>query len=219
MSNKYTSLTPELYAYTIAHRSGAGDAVLEALRAETEALGDISRMLISHEQGSFLSLLVAALGVRDAIEVGTFTGYSSTCIARGLPDDGRLICCDRSDEWTGIARRYWKRAGVESKIELRLGAALETLEQLDANLTFDFAFVDADKVNYDAYYEMLLPRLRRNGVIIFDNMLWHGRVVDESDNEVDTLAIRALNARLARDKRIESVLLPVADGLHICRKK
>jgi len=219
MSEKYIELTPSLYDYVVAHRSASSDMVLDALRAETETLGDISRMLISREQGSFLSLLVAALGVRRAIEVGTFTGYSSTCIARGLPDDGRLICCDISEEWTSIGRSYWKRAGVDTKIELRLGAAVETLQQLEADAVFDFAFIDADKTNYDNYYEMLLPRIRPGGIIIFDNMLWHGHVVDAADNAPDTLAIRALNDKLANDERIESVLLPVADGLHICRKK
>lgn len=219
MSDKYITLTPPLYDYLIAHRSASNDSVLDALRSETESLGDISRMLISREEGSFLSLLVAATGARNAIEVGTFTGYSSTCIARGLPHDGQLLCCDISEEWTSIGRRYWQRAGVESKIELRLGAAVETLQQLEQDIVFDFAFIDADKTNYDTYYEMLLPRLRPGGVIIFDNMLWHGRVVDDFDNEADTVAIRALNDKLAGDERVESVLLPVADGLHICRKK
>jgi caffeoyl-CoA O-methyltransferase len=219
MSDKYIELTPELYEYTITQRSACGDAVLDALRAETEALGGISGMQINREQGSLLTLLVAACGVRRAVEVGTFTGYSSTCIARGLPDDGRLVCCDVSEEWTSIARRYWERAGVADKVDLRLGAAVETLQALSPDVAFDFAFVDADKSNYDQYYELLLPRMRRNALIIFDNMLWHGPVVDCSDNSADTVAIRALNKKLSTDERVESVLIPVADGLNICRKK
>jgi len=219
VSDKYIALTPELYDYTIAHRSTANDAVLDALRAETEALGSISGMLINREQGSFLTLLVGICSVRNAIEVGTFTGYSSTCIARGLPADGRLICCDISEEWTNIARRYWRHDGVEEKIELHLGVARDTLEKLGDDALFDFAFIDADKSNYDSYYELLLPRIRQNGVLVFDNMLWHGRVVDAADNSADTVAIRALNAKLCADDRVESVLLPIADGLHVCRKK
>lgn len=222
MEPKHINLTPELAAYIRAHRSGAIDPILDELRAETERLGDISKMLISPEQGNFLSLLVAGLGARTAIEVGTFTGYSAICIARGLPAEGRLICCDLSDEWTSIARRYWPRAGVEHKIELRLGAAEKTLSALESDLEFDFAFIDADKPRYDIYYELLLPRLRPNGLIIFDNMLWSGRVVNPplDDPDIrDINAINAMNDKLAHDPRIESVLLPIADGLNICRKK
>jgi len=219
MHPKYITLTDDLYAYIAAHQSHAGDPVLAELRAETEKLGDISRMQISAEQGSLLSLLVAASGARSAVEVGTFTGYSAICIARGLPSDGRLICCDINDEWTGIARRYWPRAGVEEKIELRLGPAATTLRELEAGLAFDFAFVDADKSGYDAYYELILPRLRPNGLIVFDNMLRGGRVATRPLTNPDDEAIDALNDKLAHDPRVESVLLPIADGLHVCRKK
>lgn len=219
MEAKYIALTPELNNYITTHRSTTGDAVLDELRAETEKLGDISVMLISPEQGNFLSLFIAAIGARSAIEVGTFTGYSATCIARGLPADGKLICCDISEEWTSIARKYWLRAGVEDKIELRLGAADSTLAALEADVEFDFAFIDADKPNYDTYYELILPRLRPNGIIIFDNMLWSGRVVGGPVDDPNLQAINALNHKLAHDPRIESVLLPIADGLHICRKK
>ena len=218
MESKYIALTPELSSYITAHRS-AGDPLLDELRAATEKLGDISAMLISPEQGTFLSLLVAAIGARTAIEVGTFTGYSAICIARALPHDGKLICCDVSDEWTGLARQYWPRAGVEHGIELRLGQAGSTLRALENDLEFDFAFIDADKTNYDTYYELILPRVRPNGIIVFDNMLWSGRVVSGPLDDPNIRAINALNHKLAHDPRVESVLLPIADGLHICRKK
>ncbi|MBV9470455.1 MAG: class I SAM-dependent methyltransferase, partial [Abitibacteriaceae bacterium] len=162
MSTKYVDLTPEVYEYVLKQRSGADDPVLQELRDETTRLGGISQMQISAEQGSFMTLLVAAIGTRKAIEVGTFTGYSAICIARGLAAGGKLICCDQSDEWTSIARRYWPRAGVEDKIELRLGPAQETLRQLEPGLEFDFAFIDADKSGYDAYYELILPHVRPN---------------------------------------------------------
>ena len=216
---KYTSLNDRLYRYVCACRSDAGDPILEALRATTESLGDISRMQISREQGSLMTLLVAAIGANSAIEVGTFTGYSSLCIARGLAPRGRLICIDQSEEWTAIARKYWTQAGVENKIELRLGPAVPTLKQLDRHLRFNFAFIDADKTEYDAYYELLLPRIRQNGLILFDNMLWGGRLGAGRIRQPGGRAIEKLNRKLARDKRIESVLLPVADGIHLCRKR
>jgi caffeoyl-CoA O-methyltransferase len=215
---KYTLLNDRSYAYLCEQRSRARDAVLESLRARTEALGEISVMQIGREQGAFMTLLVAAIGAREAIEIGTFTGYSSICIARGLPRDGRLLCLDVSEEWTGIARKYWARAGVEKKIELRLGPAVESLKQLERGRKFDFAFIDADKSGYDAYYEAVLPRMRRNGLILFDNMLWGGRLAGQRriTNE-NGRAIDKLNRKLARDKRVESVLLPLADGVNVCR--
>ena len=151
--------------------------------------------------------------------MGTFTGYSSICIARGLRADGRLLCLDASEEWTTIARRYWKRAGVRKRIELRLGPAIATLKKLDRGLVFDFAFVDAAKEEYDAYYELILPRVRSNGLILFDNMLWGGRLGTTRINQASGRAIDKLNHKLARDKRVESVLLPIADGLQLCRKR
>ena len=216
---KYIPLTDEIYSYTIQHRSADKfSGTLQALRAQTEALGDISQMQIAPEQGSFFSLLVAAIGAKSAIEIGTFTGYSSLCIAAGLPDDGKLLCLDSSEEWTQIARKYWKQAGLESKIELRVGNAGSTLAQMPTAPSFDFAFVDADKTGYDTYYELLLPRLQTNALIIFDNMLSGGRVASgvlESDN---ARALDAMNKKLAGDARVQSVLLPLADGLNICRK-
>ena len=218
MELKYTQLDDTLYNYLRSMRSGADDPVLRDLRAETERLGDDSVMMISEEQGSFFSLLVAAIGARTAVEVGTFTGYSSLCIARGLPADGRLFCFDISEEWTAIARRFWNRAGVAEKITLALGDARETLRRFDPPAEIDFAFIDADKVGYETYFEMILPRVRKGGVIVFDNMLWGGRLGRGEILEESGKAIDALNRRLAHDPRVESVLLPIADGLHLCRK-
>jgi caffeoyl-CoA O-methyltransferase len=219
MRLKYLSLNDRLYGYVCQCRSHTDDSVLEALRTETEALGDLAKMQISREQGSLMTLLVAATRAERAIEVGTFTGYSSICIARGLPGGGRLICLDESEEWTAIARKYWTLAGLEKKIELRLGGALSTLKRLDKNAVFDFAFIDANKTEYDAYYELILPRIKRNGLIMFDNMLWGGRLGTRRVKHPSGRAIDKLNRKLAQDPRIESVLLPVADGLHLCRKR
>jgi caffeoyl-CoA O-methyltransferase len=216
LSSKFVALDEELYRYVAAHRSTSHDPVLDDLRAETEKLGSVGGMLISREQGSFLTLLVAALGAHSAVEVGTFTGYSAICIARGLPPQGRLICIDVNADWTGIARRCWKRAGTEAKIDLRLGGGQAELEALPAKPMFDFAFIDADKPSYDLYYELVLPRLRSNGMIVFDNMLQHGRVLNPADKSAQS--IDKLNKKLCADSRVECVLLPVADGLMLCRK-
>jgi caffeoyl-CoA O-methyltransferase len=215
-SLKFVALDEPLYRYVAAHRSRSCDAVLDELRAETEKLGSASEMLISREQGSFLTLLVAAVGVRSAVEIGTFTGYSAICIARGLPQLGRLLCIDVNADWTAIAQRHWRRAGIEGKIELRLGGGRAELEALPAKPAFDFAFIDADKPSYDLYYELALPRLRTNSLIVFDNMLQHGRVVDPKDESAQ--AIDTLNKKLCADPRVECVLLAVADGLMLCRK-
>jgi len=219
MGLKYLSLNDSLYRYLCRSRSGASDPSLRALRKETEALGDISRMQISEEQGAFMQLLVSAIGARSIIEVGTFTGYSSLCLARGLPAKGNIICVDASKEWTAIARRYWKQAGVNARIDLRLGSAIPILQQLEKGLSFDLAFIDAEKTEYDAYYELLLPRIRPNGLLLFDNMLWGGRLGAGSIKEASGRAIDALNRKLAKDDRVEAVLLPIADGLQLCRKR
>jgi O-methyltransferase len=213
---KFIALDERLYRYVTAHRSRSCDPVLDELRAETEELGSVSEMLISREQGSFLTLLVSAVGARSAVEIGTFTGYSAICIARGLSRQGHLLCIDVNADWAAIARRHWRRAGIEGKVELRLGGGRAELEALPTEPPFDFAFIDADKANYDLYYERVLPRLRANGLIIFDNMLQHGRVVDPKDESAK--AIDALNKKLCADPRIECVLLAVADGLMLCRK-
>ena len=214
---KYTPLSPELYRYLVDHGHNA-DAVLAELAKETEGLGPIALMQIAPEQGTFLSLLASAIGARSAIEIGTFTGYSAISIARGLPSDGLLLCCDTSEVWTAIARRYFAKAGVAHKIELRIRPAIETLRELPADARFDFAFIDADKVSYRDYYEALLPRLRPNGLIIFDNVLWMGEVINPENESPDTEALRALNDFIAKDDRVQAVMIAVSDGLTIARK-
>ena len=179
-------------------------------------------MQIGADQGQFMGLLVEIMGVRNALEVGTFTGYSALAVALALPDDGRLVACDVSEEWTAIARRYWEEAGVAHKIDLRLAPALETLEGLLAEAcagTFDFAFIDADKEGYDVYYERALELMRTGGLIALDNMLWEGKVVDPAVMDVDTQAIRAMNMKLAGDARVTLSLLPIGDGLTLARKR
>jgi len=218
MTDKFTALTPALYDYLV-RQAPPLDGVLHDLREETEALGPIALMQIAVEQGAFLTLLARAIGARNAVEVGTFTGYSAISIARGLAADGRLLCCDVSDQWAAVARRYFGRAELQDRIELRVAPALDTLRALPATPSIDLAFVDADKPSYRAYYEELLPRLRPNGLLLFDNVLWSGAVVDASDRSENTEAIRALNDHVARDARVESVMLPIADGLTIVRKR
>ncbi|QSR83861.1 O-methyltransferase [Methylacidimicrobium sp. B4] len=217
---KYIRLDDRLCSYVREHRSGSVDPVWSDLRAETMRLGPVAEMMIPEEEAALLFFLVGALCVRRAIEIGTFTGASSLAIARGLAEGGRLLCLDRSEEWTRIARVFWERAGVGERIELRLGPALESLEAIEGEPNFDFAFVDADKTGYDAYYEALLPRMRRGGVLLFDNMLREGRVLEsDQPDDPDTQAIRNLNDKLREDSRIEGLLLPVADGIYLCRKR
>jgi len=218
MGTKYVAVNDRLYDYLLRMRSDAHDSLLAELRAETAALGEVSICQISDEEGTFLSIVTAAMGVTSAIEVGTFTGYSSLCIARAMPANGRLICLDQSQEWTSIAQKYWAKAGLRDRIDLRLGPAIPLLEKLEPDLTFDLAFIDAEKTQYDAYFELLLPRVRRNGLIVFDNMLWGGRLGGDPITEATGRAIDALNHKLAKDSRVEAVLVSIADGLQICRK-
>ena len=216
--DKFIILDSRLHDYMIAHGHNS-DPILNELARETNALGRIAMMQIAPEQGTFMTILARAVGARSAVEVGTFTGYSSICVARGLPDDGTLLCCDVSDEWTKIARRYWEKAGVAGKITLRIAPALETLRALPADHSFDFAFIDADKTSYLGYYEEILKRTRPGGLILFDNVLWMGAIVHEKDQSADTKALRELNDFIVRDTRVEAVMLPIADGLTIARKK
>jgi predicted O-methyltransferase YrrM len=179
-------------------------------------------MQIGPDQGAFLTLLVGAIGAKTAIEIGTFTGYSAIAIARALPKSGKLICCDVSEEWTSMARKAWKEAGLERRIELKLAPALETLEGLigkGKEGSFDFAFIDADKTGYDAYYEACLKLLRPGGLIALDNMLWSGAVADKTAKDKDTLALRALNRKISGDARVDAALLTVGDGIMLARKK
>jgi caffeoyl-CoA O-methyltransferase len=215
---KFIPMTEPLYDYLVAHGHN-GDPLLAELARETEALGPIAMMQIAPEQGTLMAILVRAIGAAAAIEIGTFTGYSSLCVARALGPDGRLLCCDVSDEWTSVARRYWERAGVAERIELRLAPALETLAGLPAERTFDFAFIDADKVSYRSYYEALLPRIRANGLIVFDNVLWMGQVLDQRAPSDDTRALQELNDHIATDARVQAVMISVSDGLTIVRKR
>ena len=195
--------------------SHAADPAWPSIRADTVALGDRSGMQISPEQGALLSLLVGITGARNVIEIGTFTGYSALCLARALPPGGHLWCCDVSEEWTAIARRHWAQNGVADRITLNLAPAAETLAKLDPALRFDLAFIDADKAGYDAYYELLLPRMRPSALFLFDNMLQDGHIQDASNE--NAVALDRLNRKLAADPRVESVLLPVADGLMLAR--
>ncbi|MBE3605043.1 class I SAM-dependent methyltransferase [bacterium] len=216
---KFLKLDAELYDYLLNHGHN-GDPLLRELAEETaRKLGRMSAMQIAPEQGSLMTILARAIGARAALEIGTFTGYSSICVARGLPPDGHLLCCDVSEEWTAIARKYWELAGVAGKITLRIGPALETLRALPAGESFDFAFIDADKTNYRNYYEEVLARMRSNGLILIDNVLWNGAVVNPRSQTDDTRAIRALNDLIAADRRVDAVMIPVADGLTICRKR
>ncbi len=216
--SKFIAVDQALHSYILSHRT-PDDDVLRALQDETDRLGDRAKMQIAPDQGTFLSLLVAAIGARRAIEVGTFTGMSSICIARGLGPQGRLLCCDVSEEWTAIARRYWTRAGVAERIELRLAPAADTLRSLPLEPAFDFAFIDADKAGYPVYYEEILKRLRPSGLITVDNVLWSGDVVRADKKDDDTQAIRRFNDLVAADSRVESVIVPLADGLTLARKR
>jgi caffeoyl-CoA O-methyltransferase len=215
---KYISLNPKLYEYVVAHGHN-GDPIRAELAAETAKLGMISMMQIAPEQGTLMGLLAAAIGARSAVEVGTFTGYSALCVARALPDDGKMLCCDVNEQWTSVGKRYWERAGVASKITLKLAPAAETLTALPANYAIDFAFIDADKANYRIYYEEILKRMRAGGLILLDNVLWNGAVLNGKDTSDDTKAIRAINDFIATDNRVEAVMLGVSDGLTIVRKK
>jgi caffeoyl-CoA O-methyltransferase len=209
-------LTPELGDYLVAHGSPP-DAVQAELITRTSELGAVSGMQVAPEQGAFLTLLTQAIGARRAIEIGTFTGYSALCIARGLPADGQLVACDVSDEWTSIGRPYWERAGVASRIDLRIAPALETIAALDAGERFDLAFIDADKPNYANYFDALLPHMRANALVLVDNVLWGGEVVKPDAADDNTKAIKAFNDKVAADTRVDAVMLPVSDGLTICR--
>ena len=218
MEPKYTALDDELHRYLVEHGARQDD-VLRRLAQETEALGGVSVMQIAPDQGALIALLVRASGARRALELGTFTGYSTICIARGLPGEGRVLTCDISEEWAEIARRYFRDAGVEDRIELRLGPALDTLRSLPADERFDFAFIDADKQTYPEYYEEVLARLRPAGLMMIDNVLRGGAVLDSADDSPANLAVRELNERIASDERVDVAMLGVADGITLALKR
>jgi caffeoyl-CoA O-methyltransferase len=234
MPDKFTALTPELHAYLVDHSPAAGDPILTRLAAETAELGDIAIMQSAPEQVALLGLLCRSIGARRAIELGTFTGYSAIAIARALGAGGELVACDVSEEWTGIARRYFAEAGVEDRIDLRIAPALETLAELAGGEPFDFAFIDADKTSYPAYWEEVVGLLRPGGLAVVDNVLYGGEVVAErgeaepgamrpwatgSDRSESLDAILRTNELIAGDTRVESVMLGVADGITIARKR
>jgi caffeoyl-CoA O-methyltransferase len=210
-------LSPQIHEYVVAH-GAEPDEVQRALIEETAQL-PMAGMQISPEQGTFMTLIARLIGARQAIEVGTFTGYSALSIARGLPQDGHLLCCDVSEEWTAIARRAWAKAGVDRKIELRLAPAADTLRALPDEEYVDLAFIDADKPAYPVYYEELLKRLRPNGLIMVDNTLWGGAIVDANVDDESTLALRAFNDMVAADERVDTALLTLGDGLTMLRKR
>jgi caffeoyl-CoA O-methyltransferase len=206
----------------ITSRSTARDPLLAALADETARLGGVAIMQIAALQGTFMALMTQAIGARRAVEIGTFTGYSAICIARALPADGRLLCCDVSEQWTAVARRYFEQAGVSSKIDLRIAPALTTLRALPAEPDrplFDIGFIDADKENQGRYFEEVLKRLRPGGLILIDNVLREGDVLDDSQQDPSIQAVRALNDALPHDRRVEVAMLPIADGLSVVRKR
>jgi predicted O-methyltransferase YrrM len=220
MSRRSIVLTDALYEYLLSV-SLREPELLARLRQET-ARQEMARMQISPEQGQFMFLLLRLIGATRCLEIGVFTGYSSLVTALALPEDGRIVACDVSEEWTAVARRYWREAGVESKIDLRIAPALETLDRLvEAGETgrFDFAFIDADKESYLAYYERVLQLLRPGGLLAVDNVLWSGRVADPEVSDADTAALRHFNESLHRDERIDLSLVPIGDGLTLARKR
>src|SRR5262245_8380189 len=218
--NKFTSIDESIYAYLLAHEPPEHEQ-LRALREYTLQIPK-ARMQITREQGHMLALLVRLIGARQILEVGTFTGYSAMAMALALPDGGHLVACDISEEWTGIARAYWQRAGVANRIDLRIAPAHETLahlEQTGMRDQFELVFIDADKTGYEAYYESALRLVCPGGLIVLDNMLRGGRVADPSDRDADTVALRNMNTKIAADERVDRVLLPIGSGMTLARRR
>ncbi|MDP6287057.1 MAG: O-methyltransferase [Acidimicrobiales bacterium] len=209
----------DLHTYVVEH-STPPDEILERLTARTvEAAGVFARMQIAPEQGAFMTWLTRLIGAGQVLEIGTFTGYSAICIARGLSAEGRLVCLDISDEWTSIGREAWREAGVDDRIDLRIGPAAESLAAMPEQEQFDMAFIDADKAGYETYLDLVFPRLRPNGVVLVDNVLRNGRVLDRSATDDDTVAIRAFNDARVGDPRWDLAMLPISDGLTLLRKR
>jgi O-methyltransferase len=220
VAEKFTRIDDRLYRYLLAHEPPEHDE-LETLRLRTQMMPD-GRMQITPEQGHFLALLVRLIAARRILEIGTFTGYSTLAMAQALPRGGSIVACDVNREWTAIAREHWRRAGVANKIDLRIAPATATLETFMNKARsdqFDLVFIDADKTGYDAYYEGALRLVRPGGLIILDNMLRRGRVADPHDNDDDTLALRRLNSKVAGDERVDRVLLPIASGMTLTRRR
>jgi predicted O-methyltransferase YrrM len=219
MSTKSLGLTDELHAYVVAHGSEPDELVRDLIAETRSALPADYGMQVAPEQAAFLTLLTRIQGARLAVEVGTFTGLSAISIARGLAPGGRLVCCDISEEYTAIARRYWRRAGLADHIELRIGPAAQTLAAMPPEPHIDLAFIDADKTGYPVYWQELVPRLRSGGIVLVDNVLRHGRVLDPAPDDANSLAIVAFNDMVLADERVDSVLVPIADGVTIARRK
>lgn len=219
MSKKILSITDDFYQYMLSNWLREDDLLLE-LRQETAKL-DMAAMQISPDQGQFMAFIVKLMDARNILEIGTFTGYSALAMAQATHHDCKIICCDMSEEWTSIARRYWNRSDVAHKINLHLAPALETLQSLinDDVTTFDFSFIDADKANYDNYYEACLSLTRPGGIIAIDNVFWGGSVADNNAQDDDTSAIRTLNSKLKTDDRIDLSIVPIGDGLTLARKR
>jgi caffeoyl-CoA O-methyltransferase len=215
---KTVAVTPAVHEYLVAHGTPPDD-VQRSLIEATAALGDVAGMQIAPEQGALMTLLTQIVGARFAVEVGTFTGYSALCIARGLAPGGRLLCLDVSEEWTSIGREHWERAGVAERIELRIGPAADALRALPADPPIDLAFIDADKPGYRTYYDEIVQRLRPGGLVLLDNVLWSGAVVDPAKDDESTRAIRAVNDHVAQDPRVDVVMLPISDGLTLARRR
>ena len=217
--SKFTALTDEIHAYMV-DAGARQDELLARLQAETEREeGEMAVMQIAPDQGAFMTLLTRAIGARRAIEVGTFTGYSAICIARGLPGDGELVCCELDPGRAAVAERWIAEAGLSERIEIRVGPAAETLRSLPADEAFDIAFIDADKTGYEDYFEECLARLRPGGLILLDNVLLSGRVLDPPSGDESAAALAALNQRLAGDERVDLAMVGIADGLTIARKR
>jgi predicted O-methyltransferase YrrM len=219
MTVKLPWLDPAVEQYAAAHSTQPDDLQRRLIVETSEKLGAASRMQISAEVGVFMEMITRLGGARRAVEVGTFTGYSALCVARALPADGYLLCCDVNEEWTAIARRYWAEAGVADQIELRLGPAADTLRSLPPGEQFDQAFIDADKTGYAIYYEEILARLRPGGLIMVDNTIWSARALDPDPRDANDVAIAAFNDELAADHRVDVVVLPIRDGLTLARKR
>lgn len=211
-------VNPALDDYLLAHCTPADDVLRELAEETRRVAGSSSGMQITQDEGELLTMLVRLVGARRAVEVGVFTGYSSICIARGLPEDGHLLACDVSTEWTAVARRYWQRAGVAGRIELRIGPAADTLAGLPPDRVVDFAFIDADKVGYPRYYAELVARTRPGGLLVLDNVLRTGRVVDPACQDAADVVMRQVNDLIVADERVESVMLPVRDGVTLVRR-
>jgi caffeoyl-CoA O-methyltransferase len=216
--SKFTVLDEDLYSY-LAEHGARQDDVLRRLAEETARLGGISVMQVAPDQGALITLLVRAIGARRALELGTFTGYSAICIARGLPEDGRLVTCDVNEEWAKVARRYFAEAGVGDRIETRVGPGLETVRAIPEDASFDFAFIDADKQGYPEYYEECLRLLRPGGLLMIDNVLLGGRVLDPSPDDESARSIAKLNDAIAEDDRVDVAMLGISDGITLALKR